>query len=115
MKTRHFKKYANRKFYDVDRGEYVSVREIAAVVKSGDDVEMTCDRTGRDLTLEILARILYEEVRRAGRGAPLVNSGISPWRPRPAGLTPGDLSKLIRLFQPSGFRTRGVWDTSGRP
>jgi polyhydroxyalkanoate synthesis regulator protein len=96
--VRHFKKYANRKFYDVDCGVYSSVREIAGIVKAGEDVEMTCDRTGRDLTLEILARILYEEVRRVGRGVALVNSGLRPRQPRPAGLSPGDLARLVRLF-----------------
>ena len=93
--VRHYKKYANRKFYDVDRGEYASVREIAGVVKVGGNVEMICDRTGRDLTLEILARILYEEVR--GRGVRLANSGLSP-RSKPAGVSPSDLARLIRLF-----------------
>jgi polyhydroxyalkanoate synthesis regulator protein len=96
--VRQFKKYKNRKFYDEDRGEYVSVREIAAVVKKGDDVAMTCDRTGRDLTLEILARILYEEVRLAGRGGRLVNSGLAPGKSKLVGITPADLARLVRLF-----------------
>jgi polyhydroxyalkanoate synthesis regulator protein len=99
--VRHFKKYANRKFYDEDRGEYVSVREIAAVVEGGGDVRMTCDRTGRDLTLEILARILYEEVRGAGRGAPLVNSGFAPGKSKLVGITPADLARLVRSFSRS--------------
>jgi polyhydroxyalkanoate synthesis regulator protein len=96
--VRHFKKYANRKFYDVDCGVYASVREIAALVKKDCDVLMTCDRTGRDLTLEILARILYEEVRLAGRCGRLVNSGLSPRPSRSGGLEPADLARLIRLF-----------------
>lgn len=101
MSTRHFKKYANRKFYDEERGQYASVEEIAAVVKRGDDVVMTCDRTGRDLTLEILTRILYEEVRRAGK----VGGESFPGRSRilrkvalPAGLKPVDVARLVRLF-----------------
>jgi polyhydroxyalkanoate synthesis regulator protein len=92
MRTvRHFKKYANRKFYDVDRGTYASVREIAAVVKRGGEVSMTCDRTGRDLTLEILARILYEEICRVGRsGKPVASDAVHS-------LTPRDVVSLIRL------------------
>jgi len=96
--VRHFKKYANRKFYDVDRGAYASVSEIAAVVKRGDDVVMTCDRTGRDLTLEILARILYEEVRKAGKKAAAGKSGTLPKGTLLAGLVSSEVSRIIRFF-----------------
>ena len=75
LQVRHYRKYPNRKFYDDERGQYVSVREIAAVVKRGSDVEVTCDRTGRDLTLEVLARILYEEVRARGLAARYYDRG----------------------------------------
>ena len=94
--VRHYKKYANRKFYDVDRGEYASVREIAAVVKRGGVVTMTCDRTGRDLTLEILARILYEEVRRVGKVADRAPG--SKLAALPKGLAAEDVARLVRLF-----------------
>jgi polyhydroxyalkanoate synthesis regulator protein len=97
MSVRNFKKYANRKFYDEDRGRYVSVEDIARVVKRGGEVSMTCDRTGRDLTLEILARILYEEVRGAGKEA-AGKPGASPRCLVPAGLTPAEISRLVRLF-----------------
>jgi hypothetical protein len=105
MSTRHFKKYVNRKFYDEDLGKYASVRAIAAVVKKGDAVEMTCDRTGRDLTLEILTRILYEEVRRAGKAGARGAGRIVAGKPDVvfrgtvlAGLAPAEVSRLIRLF-----------------
>jgi polyhydroxyalkanoate synthesis regulator protein len=92
---RRFKKYANRKFYDVDRGVYAAVSEIAAVVKRGGNVVMVCDRTGRDLTAEILVRILYEEVRRVGKscsGKPGEQfKGVS-------GELSAEVSRLIRTF-----------------
>jgi polyhydroxyalkanoate synthesis regulator protein len=96
--VRHFKKYANRKFYDVALCAYVSVREIAALVKRGTDVAMTCDRTGRDLTLEILTRILYEEVRRAGKRVAAGRPGELSKSAVPAGPTPAEVTQLIRLF-----------------
>jgi polyhydroxyalkanoate synthesis regulator protein len=93
--VRHFKKYANRKFYDVERGEYAAVSEIATVVKRGDNVVMVCDRTGRDLTAEILTRILYEEVRRVGKSV----SGKSGDRPKGVlGDVSAEVSRLIRTF-----------------
>jgi polyhydroxyalkanoate synthesis regulator protein len=99
MRTvRHFKKYANRKFYDVDRGAYASVREIAALVKRGVDVTMTCDRTGRDLTLEILARILYEEVRRDGKRVASGKPGVLSKSSELARSVTSEVSRLVRLF-----------------
>lgn len=61
--TRHFKKYANRKFYDLDKGHYVSLLELAEVAAGGEDIEVICDRTGRDRTFEALTRALYERAK----------------------------------------------------
>lgn len=92
--VKHYRKYPNRKFYDDGRGQYVSVKEIAAVVKRGVDVEVTCDRTGRDLTLEVLARILYDEVRARGLAARYYDRGGKATFP----VTVADVSRLIRSF-----------------
>ena len=61
--VRHFKKYANRKFYDLDKGHYISLLDLAEVVVGGDEVEVICDRTSRDLTFETLTRALYERTK----------------------------------------------------
>jgi PHB/PHA accumulation regulator DNA-binding domain len=57
---RRFKKFSNRKLYDLDGSRYVSMLELAKVTASGPDVVVEDDRTGRDITLETLARALYE-------------------------------------------------------
>lgn len=61
--VRHYKKYANRKFYDLDRGRYVSLLDVGDVIAGGEEIEAVCDRTGRDLTFETLARTLHERTR----------------------------------------------------
>jgi len=71
--VRHFKKYTNRKHYDLDRGRYVSLLDVGDVIAEGEEIVVICDRTGRDLTFETLARILHERTRAyfasmAGRG-----------------------------------------------
>jgi hypothetical protein len=58
--VRHIKKYTNRKFYDLDRGRYVSLLDIGGIVAGGEEIEVHSDRTGRDLTFEVLVRALYE-------------------------------------------------------
>ena len=61
--VRHFKKYVNRKFYDLDRGRYASLLDVGEVVAGGEEVEVICDRTGRDRTFETLTRALYERTK----------------------------------------------------
>jgi Uncharacterized protein conserved in bacteria len=63
VNVRHFKKYANRKFYDLDKGRYVSLLDIGDAIAGGEEIEVSCDRTEKDLTFETLARVLYERTR----------------------------------------------------
>jgi polyhydroxyalkanoate synthesis regulator protein len=56
------RKYTNRKMYDASTAAYVSMLALSDRVAGGDSVEVTCDRTGRDITLKVLARALYERL-----------------------------------------------------
>jgi polyhydroxyalkanoate synthesis regulator protein len=57
------KKYGNRKLYDEGQASYISMVELSDLVYQGDRVEVVCDLTGRDLTLESLGRSLYERLK----------------------------------------------------
>ena len=48
MKT--IKRYANRKLYDTERSSYVTLDEIAEMVRTGEDLEIVDQKTGEDLT-----------------------------------------------------------------
>jgi polyhydroxyalkanoate synthesis regulator protein len=56
-------RYANRKFYRPDWHRYMSVREIAGRVSQGEDLRIIEDRTGEDVTFEVLLKILWDLVR----------------------------------------------------
>jgi hypothetical protein len=60
---RKIKKYGNRKLYDLDGGRYLSMFELSELVAGGARVEVTCDRTGLDVTFEALSRALYERLK----------------------------------------------------
>lgn len=60
---RYYQKYENRKLYDLATGEYVSMLELSDVVAGGEAVRVSCHRTGRDLTVEVLARALCDRLR----------------------------------------------------
>ena len=55
------KRYANRKLYDTERSCYVTLEEIASMIKAGDDVKVIDNKTGEDLSAVTLAQIIFEE------------------------------------------------------
>ena len=55
------KRYTNRKLYDTVESRYVTLDEIAEMVKQGVDVQIIDNRTKEDLTSVTLAQIVFEE------------------------------------------------------
>jgi polyhydroxyalkanoate synthesis repressor PhaR len=53
-------RYPNRRLYDRSRGRYVTLPEVADVVRRGTDVVVQDSRTGEDLTRGVLTQILLE-------------------------------------------------------
>jgi len=67
--TRMIKRYANRKLYDTEESHYVSLQDIVALVRDGEDVEVVDSRTGEDLTSVTLAQAMTEEEKSSEGGA----------------------------------------------
>ena len=68
---RVIKRYTNRKLYDTEESRYVTLEEIAAMVKAGEEVQIVDNRSGKDLTEVTLAQILYEEQKKQTTRMPL--------------------------------------------
>jgi polyhydroxyalkanoate synthesis repressor PhaR len=62
--ARVVKRYANRKLYDTTTSRYVALDDIAALIRSGEEVEVTDNESGADLTAVTFAQIILEEERR---------------------------------------------------
>jgi hypothetical protein len=92
VNVRHYKKYANRKFYDLDRGRYVSLLDIGDVIAGGEEIQASCDRTGRDLTFETLARTLCERTK--AYFAPAAKRGKTADEP----VSRDFISRIVRLI-----------------
>ena len=54
------KRYANRKLYDTERSCYVTLDDIASMVRNGEDVKVIDNKNGEDLTSVTLAQIIFE-------------------------------------------------------
>lgn len=68
---RVIKRYSNRKLYDTTQSSYVTLDEIAEMVRAGDEVTIIDNKSGEDLTRVTLAQILFEEEKRDRRALPL--------------------------------------------
>ncbi|HVE87259.1 MAG TPA: polyhydroxyalkanoate synthesis regulator DNA-binding domain-containing protein [Myxococcales bacterium] len=55
------KRYTNRKLYDTVESRYVTLDEIAEMIKGGTEVKIIDNRTKEDLTSVTLAQIIFEE------------------------------------------------------
>lgn len=58
------KKYANRRLYDTEKRAFVSLGQIAELVKQGREIEINDDKTGEDVTAFILTQIVLEEAKK---------------------------------------------------
>jgi len=58
------KKYPNRRLYDTNRSGYVTLEQVAKMVKNGAQIEVIDAKTGEDVTAFILTQILMDQVRR---------------------------------------------------
>jgi polyhydroxyalkanoate synthesis repressor PhaR len=57
---RLIKRYPNRKLYDVQASSYVSLEDIARLIREGDTVEIVDHATGEDLTAQTLTQVVLE-------------------------------------------------------
>ena len=117
------KKYANRRLYNTETSTYVTLDDLAAMVKSERDFVVFDAKTGDDLTHSVLTQIIVEQESRMGTQTllpiPFLRQLIrfygdsierlvpSYLQPRHADQRAGALSQdLCRRFHPGGgFRS----------
>ncbi len=68
---RIIKRYSNRKLYDTKDSRYVTLLQIAEMVRGGEEVQIIDNNTKDDLTEVTLAQIIYEEQKAHSRNVPL--------------------------------------------
>jgi polyhydroxyalkanoate synthesis repressor PhaR len=68
---RIIKRYSNRKLYDTKDSRYVTLLQIAEMVRTGEEVQIIDNNTKDDLTEVTLAQIIYEEQKAHSRNVPL--------------------------------------------
>jgi polyhydroxyalkanoate synthesis repressor PhaR len=59
--TRLIKKYPNRRLYDTKLSRYITLHDILALIVGQADVRVTEQRTGLDITREVLLQVVAEQ------------------------------------------------------
>lgn len=65
------KRYQNRKLYDTTNSIYVTLDDIALMLRRGDEVRVIDNRTKEDLTTVTLTQIIFEEEKKNHKVLPL--------------------------------------------
>jgi polyhydroxyalkanoate synthesis repressor PhaR len=68
---RIIKRYSNRKLYDTKGSSYVTLLQIAEMIRAGEDVQIIDNATKEDKTDVTLALIISEELRAKPRAIPI--------------------------------------------
>jgi polyhydroxyalkanoate synthesis repressor PhaR len=94
------KKYANRKLYDTTDKRYVSMDQLADLIKAGEEVSIIDNRTGEDLTSSVVSQLLGRDNRGRSKTVP---SGVLFQLLRRGGGTFSDYAKRYAALWQSAF------------
>jgi len=61
------KKYANRRLYKTGTSTYVTLEDLACMVKNGEDFVVYDAKSGEDITRSVLTQIIFEQENKAGQ------------------------------------------------
>lgn len=61
------KKYANRRLYNTASSAYVTLADLAAMVKAGEDFVVFDAKSGEDITRSVLTQIIFEQEGKEGQ------------------------------------------------
>jgi polyhydroxyalkanoate synthesis repressor PhaR len=67
------KKYANRRLYNTGTSTYVTLEDLAVMVKKGDDFVVYDAKTGEEITRSVLAQIIFEQEGKEGQNLLPIN------------------------------------------
>jgi polyhydroxyalkanoate synthesis repressor PhaR len=64
---RIIRRYSNRKLYDTQESHYVTLTQVALLVRNGEEIKVIAKDTNNDLTAATLALIIFEEEKKGPR------------------------------------------------
>ena len=112
------KKYANRRLYNTATSTYVTLDDLAVMVKAGADFLVYDAKTGEDITRSVLTQIIFEEENKGGAQTMLpvnfLRQLIKAYGDTMQGLVPGYLEfSLDNLMKDQEKYRKQMLDAAG--
>jgi polyhydroxyalkanoate synthesis repressor PhaR len=96
------KKYANRRLYHTGTSTYVTLDDLAVMVKKGEDFTVSDAKTGEDITRSVLTQIIFELESKEGQQNMLpvsfLRQLIGYYGDQMQGLVPSYLEHSMKMF-----------------
>lgn len=104
------KKYANRRLYNTESSSYITLENLAEMIRKGRDFVVFDAKTGEDITRQVLTQIIVEE---EGKGAAMLPISflrqlIGFYGEDMQGLVPHYLEQAMNAFSHQQAQVRGA-------
>ncbi|MCY4524919.1 MAG: polyhydroxyalkanoate synthesis regulator DNA-binding domain-containing protein [Halobacteriovoraceae bacterium] len=63
--VRIIKRYQNRKLYDTHQSCYVTLEDISQIVRSGNEIQVIDNKTGKDITYMTQIQLLFDQEKKS--------------------------------------------------
>lgn len=102
------KKYANRRLYNTQTSIYITLAELADIIRQGHEVEVVDAKTGADLTRSTLAQVILEEEAKGAAMLPVnfMRSVIGFYDNSMQSVLPHYLEMVMDVFQQNQNRIK---------
>jgi polyhydroxyalkanoate synthesis repressor PhaR len=91
------KRYANRKLYDMQSKRYLTLDEVAILIRAGEEIQVVDADTGGDLTGQVLSKIIADGSKRDGGLVP--QNLLVEWIQRPGEAVVGAVRNSVSAGQ----------------
>ncbi|RMD90001.1 MAG: polyhydroxyalkanoate synthesis repressor PhaR [Alphaproteobacteria bacterium] len=111
------KKYANRRLYNTDSSSYVTLDDLATLVREGRDFVVRDAKTGEDITRSVLTQIIFEQESRGATILPVsfLRQLIGFYGDRLETMLPGYLEAAMDAFTRNQEQIRKMVESSLDP
>ncbi|HEY5072692.1 MAG TPA: polyhydroxyalkanoate synthesis repressor PhaR [Caulobacteraceae bacterium] len=110
-------KYANRRLYNKATSSYITLDDLAGMVRQGVDFEVHDAKSGEDITRKVLTQIIFEEEGRGQNLLPIqfLRQLIAFYGDRMQAFLPSYLELSLDSFMRQREKLRGRVSTTGVP
>ena len=96
------KKYANRRLYDTSASRYVTLEDLAVMVREGRQFAVQDAKSGEDITRPVLGQIIFEQEAKEGQSllpTEFLRQVISYYGDQMGAVVPSYLEESMKAFQ----------------